>query len=250
MARANAKKQEVIVVEDVTTSTALTTIEEQMEREAAQEIMKRVAAPSGNGISIRNKQFKFPDGRVLDGPIDVVILDFVSKNLYYTGRFDPQNPSPPKCFAIGRVITEMKPSPNSPDVQSESCSGCPMNEFGSDGAAKACKNTRLLAVVESGVPDAPIMTLSVPPKSLKAFDGYVSKVATLLKRTPYGVVTRIGFHPEAEHEQLVFGNPQPNPQLAEHVARRAEAEALLFVEPDTSRAEAPARKPAPRRPSR
>jgi hypothetical protein len=248
MARASTKVKEMIVIEDTSdTSTALATLQEQMEREAAQEIMKQVAAPSSNGISIRNKQFKLPDGRILDGPIEVVILDFVSKNLHYTGRFDSQNPSPPKCFAIGRVITDMKPSANSPDVQSDSCNGCPMNEFGSDGAAKACKNTRLLAVVEADVPDAPIMTLSVPPKSLKAFDGYVSKVASLLKRTPYGVVTRIGFHPEAEHEQLVFGNPTPNPQLVEHVARRPEAEAMLFIEPDTSRAEAAPRKPANRR---
>lgn len=244
MAKAQPKLDEPIVIEG-NSSTALTTVEE-AERRMIAEMQKRIQAPAGSGISIKDKQFKFPGGRVMDS-IEVVVLDFVSRNLYYEGRFDPKNPAPPTCFAIGRDLKDMVPSANSPTQQSEECFSCPNNQFGSNGAGKACKNTRLLAVVDPTAQDGQIYTLSVPPKSLKAFDGYVNTLASMLKRAPFGVITRIGFHPEADHEQLIFSHVAPNPDIGSCVARMPEAEMILSVEPDTSRLAAqPAKRQARR----
>lgn len=152
---------EPIVIEG-NTGTALADFAE-IERQALAQMQQRIQAPSGNGISIRDKQFKFPDGRVADS-LNVVVLDFVTRNLYYVGRFDPKNPAPPTCFAIGKDLKTLKPSANSADVQNEAgCATCENNTFGSNGAAKACKNTRLLAVLEVGedYATAPIYTISV-----------------------------------------------------------------------------------------
>lgn len=235
---------EPIVIEG-NTGTALADFAE-IERQALAQMQQRIQAPSGNGISIRDKQFKFPDGRVADS-LNVVVLDFVTRNLYYVGRFDPKNPAPPTCFAIGKDLKTLKPSVNSADVQNEAgCATCENNVFGSNGAGKACKNTRLLAVLEVGedYATAPIYTISVPPKSLKAFDGYINTIGSLLKRAHWGVQTRISFHPEAEHEQLVFGHSGANESIGECLSRLPEAEMLLTVEPDTSRLEAKPAAPA------
>lgn len=233
MAKSNTTRKALVI--EGNSNTALATIEE-AERQAIEGMQKRIQAPAGSGISIRDKQFKFPDGRIVD-ELEVVILDFVSRNLYYEGRFDPKNPAPPTCFAVGRELKAMVPSKNSPEVQNSDCDSCSNNQFGSNGTAKACKNTRYLAVIEasSDPKDAQIYTISVPPKSLKAFDGYLNTLTSVLKRASFGVVTKIGFHPEAEHEQLVFSPVGPNPHVAACVARTGEAQMVLNVEPDTSR---------------
>ena len=235
---------EPIVIEG-NTGTALADFAE-IERQALAQMQQRIQAPSGNGISIRDKQFKFPDGRIVDS-LNVVVLDFITRNLFYVGRYDPKNPAPPTCFAIGKDLKTMRPSEHSPEVQHDGpCATCSNNTFGSNGAGKACKNTRLLAVLEVGseYASAPIYTISVPPKSLKAFDGYINTIGSLLKRAHWGVQTSIAFHPEAEHEQLVFGHSGANESIGECLSRLPEAEMLLTVEPDTSRLEAKPAAPA------
>lgn len=244
MAKSNEKPVEPITI-DGNSTTALATVED-AERRMLAEMQKRIQAPTGSGISIKDKQFKFPNGQILDA-IEVVVVDFVSRNLYYEGRYDPKNPAPPTCFAIGRDLKSMVPSENAPDAQNDDCVSCPNNQFGSNGAGKACKNTRLLAVLEPGAPEGQIFTLSVPPKSLKAFDGYVNTLASMLKRAPFGVITRIGFHPEMDHEQLVFSHVGPNENIAGCLERIAEVEMILAVEPDTSRLAAQATKRVARR---
>ena len=44
--------------------------------------------------------FKLRMARNTPGPMDVVIVDFVSSNSFYEHNFDPNNISPPACFAI------------------------------------------------------------------------------------------------------------------------------------------------------
>lgn len=61
-------------------------------------------------------------------------------------------------------------------------------------AAKACKNSRLLALLPVDADDeTPIMVLKVSPTALKAFDSYVASVARSFQLPPLGVVTEIGF---------------------------------------------------------
>ena len=171
--------------------------EEQLAKEAA-EIAKRISAPTGDRIRFNaNRAFITPDG--MEGEtLEVVIVNFVSSNLFYDGLFDRDNPQPPGCFAIGPEPSLLVPSPNSPNKQAETCSSCPNNQFGSaqNGKGKACKNTRLLALMPASALDnpkeeAPIWILSVPPTSLKAFDSYVHTLSAKHKTVPVGVAYAI-----------------------------------------------------------
>ena len=48
------------------------------------------------------------------------------------------------------------------------------------------------------------------------------------------VVATVGFNPNETYAQLVFSNPQPNPNVGVHLARQEEAREMLAREPDVS----------------
>lgn len=224
--------------------------EEQLAKEAS-EIAKRIAAPSGDRIRFNaNRGFITPDG--MEGEvIEAVIVDFVSTNLFYDGPYDRDNPQPPACFAIGAEPSLLVPSNNSPNRQAETCTVCPNNQFGSapNGKGKACKNTRLLALVPVSALDdpkeeAPIWILSVPPTSLKAFDSYVHGLAAKHKTVPIGVVTQITMDPNSTFAAPRFNvvRPLQAKELSVFMPRRSEANQRLTAEPDVTQYSAP--KPA------
>jgi len=220
------------------TSGAVVDIRAQLQAQAA--AMNERTAPA-TGISIRTagKKFSFPDGRKSDGPIEVVVVDFVAKNEFYEGDFDKDNIVPPACFAIGTIPTKLVASDNSPQKQSDDCASCPMNAFGSKGKGKACSNTRLLAVVEPGVEDAPMYTLKVSAMGLKSFDGFVQSTSRTFQLPPVGVVVTVAFDDNEDYPKLVFSDAKPNEELEAHFARQDEARTLLNQEPDVSGYEAP-----------
>ena len=228
------------------TSMSAAAIKEQLQNEAAG-IQDQIGAPATNSIKIRDKVFTLPDGTVVQDSLEVVIIDFLSRNNYYEGKWDPKNPEPPVCFAIDKSAKALVPSENSAEMQvkkGKTCDECPMNEWGSDGDGKACKNTRLLAVVLPDAEEPEVYTLSVPPTAIKGFDGYVGSVAKLYQLPPIGVRTTITFHQEKNYPLPLFSNPIPNEDIEEHFAFRADAETILFVEPE---APAPKKKPARRK---
>jgi hypothetical protein len=210
-------------------------IQEMLKAQAAA-MSGRTAPATGSAIRVtQDKKFQLPDGTVTPGPLELVIVDFTTKNMFYEGAFDPKNISPPACFSIGNDIKTMVPSKNAPAAQAPDCASCPMNQFGSAGDGKACKNTRVLAVLP---PDAdentPLWLLATSPTANKGFDGYVGQVARLFEMPPVGVVTTVSFDTSVTYAKLVFGNPQPNPAVGTHFARQEEAKAMLAVEPDVS----------------
>lgn len=216
--------------------------EEQLAKEAA-EISSRIATPASDRIRYSgNQYFITPDG--MEGEtLEVVITDFVSANLFYDRPFDRGNPMPPGCFAIGLEPSMLVPSPNSPNRQSETCATCPNNQFGSaiTGKGKACKNTRLLAVLPSEALDnpeqeSPIWTLSVPPASVKTFDSYVHTLSVKHRTIPVGMVTQISLDPASSFASPRFSAVRPlkGEELGIFMSRRAEANQRLTVEPDTS----------------
>ncbi|MBS0454028.1 MAG: hypothetical protein JSS14_22220 [Proteobacteria bacterium] len=216
-------------------------------KKQAEEMAGRTQGPGGNSIRIsQDKNFLLPDGSKTPGPLQLVIVDFISRNEFYAGQYDKDNIVPPDCFAIGVDPKGLVPSNSSPAKQSdEGCNACPMNVFGSAGNGKACKNTRMMAVLP---PDADaeteLWTLKVSPTGLKSFDGYVNNVARTFGAPPVAVVTEVSFDPNSDWPSLRFADPQPNENVGTHFARQAEAKELLEREPDlTQRAAAPA-KPA------
>lgn len=223
-------------------------IREQLAKEA-EELNNRIQAPSGDKIKLtKKKTFKLPDGTESPGPLAVVILDFVAFNGYYDKPYKEGEPAAPACFALGVGRNDdLVPSKKSPDVQSDDCKSCPMNEWGSKGEGKACRNQRRLAVVQgegdpANDPDAPMWILEVSPTALKAFDSYVSSVKTQFGVPPIGVITDIFFDPSSDHQSLRFGNPQPNPNLEMHYGRKAAARERLLSEPDVSGYKKPEKK--------
>ena len=215
---------------------------EQLAQESA-EIAKRIAAPSGDRIRFNaNRSFITPDGMEGD-TLEVVVVDFMSSNLFYEGMYDRDTPQPPACFAIGTQPSMLVPSDNSPNKQADACSSCPNNQFGSasNGKGKACKNTRLVALMpvtalDNPDEDAPIWIMSIPPTSLKAFDAYVHSLAAKHNTVPVGVVTEIYLDPANTFASPRFNvvRPLQPTELGLFMSRREEANTRLSAEPDVS----------------
>lgn len=216
--------------------------QEQLAREAS-EIAKRIAAPTGDRIRFNsNRSLITPDGN--EGEmLEVVVVDFISTNLFYDGPFDRDSPQPPSCFAIGNEPSMLIPSQNSPVPQSTSCAACPNNQFGSapNGKGKACKNTRLVAVIPVTALDdpsieAPIWIMSVPPTSLKSFDSYVHTLSAKHKTIPLGVVTEITLDQSVTFAAPRFNvvRPLTGDEIGVFMPRREEAAQRLVTEPDVS----------------
>lgn len=211
----------------------------------------RIEPGSGKSIRIgQDKSFTLPDGTKTREALQLVVVDFVSRNEYYESAFSKDSVVPPNCFAISPDPKTLVPSDNAPDKQNDSCRGCPMNEFGSapTGSGKACKNTRMLAVLPPDADsDTELWTLKVSPTGIKGFDGFVASVNRAFQLPPIGVVVTVGFSDGVDYPSLTFDDPQPNDNVAIHYGRQEEARELLMREPDVSNFEATKTKPAQRK---
>lgn len=198
---------------------------------------------TGDGQAIRitpNKKFQFADDTTHDGPIDVIIVDFVYRNEYYTSTYNAKEIVPPTCFAVAEDASMLTPSPRSPKVQVKEgmpCSSCQWDAYGThpSGRGKACKNTIYLAVLPADATEkTKLRTVKVSPTGMSGFNAYTEKVGKLAQLPVYGVVTALSFDPNMSYPTLQFEAVSPNPILALTKARREEARALLMREPDFS----------------
>lgn len=261
-----AKKQSTAVAK-TTASTSLATIDQELNNEVAL-LKDMIGQSAGNKLSLEaTGDFITPDGMNLGNEIQIVVVDFASRNNLYLTPYNAQNVAPPDCYAIGRVIRDMAPEDDSPSPQADSCLACPMNQFGSgnNGKSKACQNRRLLAVliVDPDNPDAhneldaPIYTLDLSPSNIKAFDGAVAHVARSLNGPPIKAILTVVGKNVGTYATVAFVDPMPNPDYAAHAGRRAEVQDMLFRKPDfaayeakaqpTVRGRAPAKRSAARR---
>lgn len=216
------------------TGTALVDIQKELAADAAQ-IAKRISASGGTFIKCtQDKKFKSPDGTEVPGPMTAVIVDFISANYFFDRPYKQGEIIPPSCFAIGLEPKSLVPHDTSPAKESEACTGCPNNEFGSAGNGKACANTRLLAIVSATEEEPTLYLLKVSATGVKPFDNYVQTIKTQFNTVPLGVLTDIFFEPSLKYGSLRFGNPRPNTKLAEHFGLRAKAREILLTPPDVS----------------
>ncbi len=164
------------------------------------ELLKQQLAEQNERIaksdSIRIKMkagigFQAPGQEEYGEQLDVIVVDYTLVHSFYHGAYDKENIVPPDCYANNRLFANLQPLKTSPDRQADHCAVCPQNVFGSapNGSAKACRNSRLLAVIPADNPEkAPIWTLSIPPTSTKHWDKYVkllmkANLAPLFVRT-------------------------------------------------------------------
>lgn len=206
---------------------------------------KRIGSPGGDFIRTnKDKTFLLPDGQTTPH-LDAIVVDFVSLNQYYPGKYDPKDIKPPVCMAIGQIINEMKPFAQSPDKQNDVCHTCWANQWGTDGKGKACKNQRLLALLAPDMQlDGPLMLLKVAPTGTRFWDAHVAAVRTLTDKPPMAVVTHIVFDQNVDYASLRFSIAGPNASLGEAFGRRAGALERLLAEPEFAPADV-AGKPAP-----
>ena len=245
-------------------STAVATLDYSAEVAA---IAKRLQnAGTADRIKTSNaKVFILPDKSEHE-ELDVIVVDFIAFNRYYSGVFDEDNIIPPDCFALGLEPTSLTPSANSPDKQCESCAGCWANAFKSaaNGKGKACSNTRLLAVllpptgglgVNDSLEDLPLYTLSVSPTAITSFDTHVGKIASSFKKPVRAVITRLSFAQDSKWPSIRFSVVAPAGRDLEVYAqsRLQEVRDRLATEPDVSAIKAAndervaSRKPAPKK---
>lgn len=199
----------------------------------------KVEDPSGNKIrATQDKKIIIPGGGTVD-ETDVVIIDFVSTQTFYSGKYDEKNIVPPDCFAIGDNPKNLVPSPNSPNLQvkpGQGCNVCPNFQWGSDGVGKLCKSGRRLAVLPAGddTPlETPLMIMDVSPTALRGFDGMIQGF-TRNGMVPIQSTIHVDMNPAMSHASFRFSDPQPNTAVNEMAERLDEAAQLLKKEPDVS----------------
>ncbi len=238
----------------VKANSAVMNIQDEIRRKAEQ-MAERTEPAGGSTIRVVDKALKLPDGSVLES-MDLVVVDFTSTQSFYPVQFDPKNPVPPDCFAIGDQPKKLVPSENSPNLQidkkdcveGKGCNVCPNFQWGSDGAGKACKSGRKLAVLPPEADkDTPIWILNVSPTAIKSFDGFANACARM-GTIPVGLVVTVSCDPSLTYSSLRFQDPRPNDNLEVHYARTDEARQLLAAEPDVSqwKPAAPKGRAAPR----
>lgn len=135
-------------------------------------------------VRYRGEDNLLKDGRGAPVPsLDVIIVG-VAPNIskqWYEKRYSEGDNAAPDCFSVNGAT----PDPASPKRQCATCAACPHNQWGSrvtEGGkkAKACQDSRRLAVVPFGDPKndsygGPMM-LRIPPMSLNQLANYAGQL--------------------------------------------------------------------------
>lgn len=241
------------------TNTEIALIDDQLSSEAAL-LKQQISAPSGNKIRIEPKgAFVLPEGLELGPEIQVAVVDFMNRNLFYSRPYNPNEIVPPDCYAIGRVINDLKPEDDAPDRQNDKCVSCPMNQFGSasNGKGKACQNRYWVAVllIDPDNPDAhndpaaPVYLLDLSPTNRRSFEGAIGHATKMLGHWAKATYT-VTAENAGTYAAVSWTDPVPNPAYAQQLARRADAEDMLTRRPDFAAAAAAAAQPKSRAPAR
>lgn len=194
--------------------------------------------------------------------IDVVLVQAnpLPSKIFYDKQYEEGSNDTPRCFSNDGV----KPDPSVQDPISAVCATCPNNVWGSKitpngKKTRACSDARRMAVVfandlyENGV-NCQKFLLRVPPASLNPLKDYAEKVLAPKGIPFFGIVTRIGFDPQAAHPQLTFKPARfVNDEEAEAIAqlrgsediRRILAEAQEFPAVATAAGDVVETSPAP-----
>ena len=90
------------------TGTSLMNYEEKWAQEAK---AATTAEPlqAGTWLSARGGQLAIGDTILPGAQAAVIVLDMVRENTFYSGKFDPDSPMPPICYALGRDSDTMFP---------------------------------------------------------------------------------------------------------------------------------------------
>lgn len=139
----------------------------------------RIKIPAGGGLSFEVPGDD-PERPEMAQELVGVIVDHHPVNAYWKDKYSGGN-TPPDCSSMDGKIGIGQPGGN--------CRTCPFNQFGSDGAGKACKNMHRIYILRSG--EIFPMLLTLPPTSLKNFGDYVLKRVIAKGYRTNEVITKI-----------------------------------------------------------
>jgi hypothetical protein len=201
----------------------------------------------GSFLSINDGQVTLAGQKVKDNALNVVVVGAIHENTWYPGAYDKGNVQPPSCYAFGTDEATMRPHSESAQPQSDLCSKCEKNQWGSSdkGKGKACQNRRRLALIPGGdltpegIKKAEVIYYKVPVTSTRNWGLYVKGLYGSMKLPPFGVVTRIAPAPE---KKVAFAYVESLPRESidatmGRVQEQAEAMQFPYAKPTEKAAE-------------
>ena len=198
-------------------------------------------------ISPRGKKFSIGDTK-LGTSLSTVILADVFDHAWYDRKYDPGSDEvyPPACFAISQDQTTLAPHEDAPNKQSDSCSNCDKNEFGSaeNGKGKACRNGRrlLIASITNGkVNFGDLAIVNISPTALKGYSKYVKSINNIKQLPVWSVATTLTFDDDAAYPIIVpiFEGMLNNDDIGLIAQRVTEFQEMVSTPYDASNYEKP-----------
>lgn len=172
-----------------------------LKAKAAEQSQQRASLSTGpKFISFKGGQLNIDDVAIPGNKLDVVVLTFIAENTFYKGRYDSTKIQTPVCYAVYNRITDMWPSDQVIEKQSDTCEECPHYQWGSDpsgGRGKACKTRYRIAVIPASVESdidilgAEMRFANIPVTSVKDFESFSSKCEMLMGRPMFGLTSTL-----------------------------------------------------------
>jgi hypothetical protein len=254
-------------------ATAMVKWDEELAREAELAAGMEASTAAGQFFSLKNGVLSWNDAPLPNNQMGAIILDAVLENVMYEGKYDPDEPAGPVCFAFGRDDKTMSPhkvAVEAGTAMEGPCQTCPKNEWGSAdiGKGKACRNTRRLALIPAGTfnqngkfepfeeeehfETTPLGYMKLPVTSVKGYGSFVTQVAGTLKIPTWALMTKVKVAQDSKTQFKVTFEPiskVPNHLIGILKKRNEDAKALIEF-PYTPREEAPKRGAKPTRKGR
>jgi hypothetical protein len=198
--------------------------------------------PASSYISLKGGAMTYQDAPIPGNQLECIVVAHAHERTYYERDYDPDDNGPPDCFAQALEGGDLAPHPDVPAPMSDTCKSCALAQFGTAkrGKGPACKTYRKLAVIpssalkaDSGVADAEMALVRVPPTSVKNWSTYANKVASTVGLPPWAVKTMVLVkpHPKKQFEVLFepTGPVDGDELLSEIHARIGSAESVLLT---------------------
>lgn len=155
--------------------------------EGLQMSFQRIKIPSGGNI-VFEIPTDDPDNPNYVKTVEGVLIHHHDANAYWPEGSEYNENTAPLCSSVDGKQGIGEPG--------GLCAMCGMNQYGTapEGRGKACKNMRMLYLLQSGE-SIPIQ-ISLPPTSLKPFKTFINQAFLLRRRPSYSNVIQIGLRKE------------------------------------------------------
>ena len=151
------------------------------ERDGLQMSFQRVKIPTGGALQFEIPS-EDPDHPDYAPTLVGVILFNHSANAYWPTGSEYEDDTNPICSSVDGKMGYGDPG--------GFCADCALNEFGTDGKGKACKNMRQLYLLRSG--DFLPLQLTLSPTSIKPYKEFYNASFAVRRRGTCGSVVEIG----------------------------------------------------------